>query len=180
MSIINVVNSRQNIINKTIANILGLLLICTCSQIYIPIEPVNITLQTVAVMLIALLYDLPDASKIYFSYIGLAVMGVPVFSGYSSGIHTLFGTSGGYIFGFFAAICLIDKIKSKIGCNTFIPILVNCIAGTIVIMLCGLAWLLVFFDIKTSIKVGLLPFIIPGIIKAIVLSGILRLVKILR
>ena len=177
MKVIGAINTKQNIINKTIANILGLLLICTCSQVYIPIGPVSITLQTVAIMLIALLYNFSDGSKIYFSYIGLGIMGAPVFSGYSSGINKLLSPAGGYIFGFFAAICVINKIKNKIGCNTFMSILVSCMTGTIVIMICGLAWLLVFFDIKTSIKVGLIPFIIPGIIKAIILSGILKLVK---
>ena len=162
-------------IAKELAHILmGVILFFACAKLYIPLKPVPISLQSIAVMLIALLYDKKTGMKIIASYITLGAMGVQVFAGHSAGFLYLFGPTGGYLIGYAAAICIMNIIKTKLGISSFSKILLNCLAGTSVIFACGISWLAISMGLKEALTVGLMPFIIPGMIKAIVLSAFLK------
>lgn len=177
---INKAYTEQILQYKIATYIAGILLIFACSQIYIPLEPIPITMQTVGIMLLALLYNQRDGIITYLSYLSLGMIGIPVFSGYNSGINILFGSSCGYFIGFLVAIYTMNKIKNKIGSDSFIKLAVNCLIGTIIIYFFGIAWLSISIGIKTALMVGLVPFIIPGIFKSIILSAILNLLRIIK
>jgi len=66
--------------------IIGSLLLFVMGQIAIPLEPVPITLHTVAVMLIGMTYDKKSAVSSVISYILIGAMGAPVFHDFTSGI----------------------------------------------------------------------------------------------
>lgn len=174
------VQIKQSILNKIATYISGVILLFACAQISIPIEPVPITLHTVGIMLIALLYKQRDGLIIYFTYLTCGAVGIPVFAKYSYGIHTLFGATFGYFVGFLGAIYIMNQIKAKLGINSFTKVFINCLIGTIVIYICGVTWLAMLFGIKEAIIVGVVPFILPGIFKSVLLSGLLRAVKIFK
>lgn len=180
MRTIIAMKTEQPILYKLATYMLGVFLLFACSQISIPIQPVPITLQTVGITAIALLYNYKDAVITYISYITIGSLGAPVFSNYNSGLKTLLGPCLGYFIGFLAAIYIINKIKTKIGMDSFLKIVISCISGTAVIFICGIAWLSTSLGIEAAITVGLLPFIIPGIIKSIILGGIFKLLGIIR
>ena len=54
--------------------------------------------------------------------------------------------------------------------NSFWGILSNCIMGTLVIFICGVSWLATIIGFRDAITFGVIPFIIPGAIKAFLLS----------
>jgi biotin transport system substrate-specific component len=159
---------------------LGILLLFACSQISIPLQPVPITLQTVAVMLIALTYNQDLGLKTIISYISLGALGAPVFAGFSGGISILFGPTGGYLFGFIAAVLVIIYTKRFLFVRSFIGALIACLIGNIVIFACGITWLSTIVGFEQAIKAGLLPFILPGIIKSISLAMLLRTIHFFR
>lgn len=170
----------HNPIAKELAHILmGVILLFACAKLYIPLKPVQISLQSVAIMLIALLYDKKAGMQIIASYITLGAMGVPVFSSYKAGFQYLFGPTGGYLIGFAAAIYIMNVIKIKLNMDSFSKIFLNCMAGTTIIFSCGISWLAISIGLKEALIVGLIPFIIPGIIKAIVLSAFLKGLRII-
>lgn len=77
------------------------------SQLSIPMPSgVPITLQTFAVVLtgVVLSWKLGLASTI--AYILLGAVGVPVFSGFSGGLHVLVNYTGGFIWGFLFLVLL--------------------------------------------------------------------------
>ena len=78
---------------------MGVALIAVCSWISIPL-PVPITLQTFAICLITAVLGLRLGLWAVVVYILLGAAGLPVFSGFRSGIGTLLGTTGGDIIGF--------------------------------------------------------------------------------
>ena len=78
---------------------MGVALIAVCSWISIPL-PVPITLQTFAICLITAVLGRRLGLWAVVVYILLGAAGLPVFSGFRSGIGTLLGTTGGYIIGF--------------------------------------------------------------------------------
>lgn len=61
--------------------------------------------------------------------------------------------------------------------ENFLETLLNCSIATIIIFAFGILWLCRFMNFNEAIKVGLLPFIIPGIIKIGILSIAVRFIK---
>ena len=174
-------NINAAVINKSIDKsklyFLGVLFIFACAQIFIPIKPIPITLQTVAIMSIAFIYNLKDGIRTYFLYLIAGAAGIPLFSGFNSGIDIIFGQRFGYWTGFLFAILIMNYFKEKIGMNSIYKIFINCLAGSFMIYFFGILWLSSFYGFKQALIVGLVPFIIPGIVKSVLLSGIIKLVK---
>lgn len=152
------------------------LLICA-AQLSIPLHPVPITLQTVAVMLIGLFYSKNTALKTVLAYLAIGALGAPVFANFMGGISRLFGPTGGYLMGFAPAVYCMALAKERILKDTYLSIICNCIVGHIIIFIPGLLWLSVYVGFAQAITLGLLPFIIPGTLKAVVLGAAVRYIK---
>jgi biotin transport system substrate-specific component len=145
----------------------GFFLMFASAQISIPLGHVPITLQTVAVMLIGLTYSLPEGIATLLAYIVAGSMGLPIFSNFSYGIG---GPTTGYIIGFIPAIYFMNKFRVK----SFLSIVSACFIGTVTIYTCGIAWLSTLIGFTPAITHGLVPFIIPGIAKGLILSASLK------
>ena len=95
-------NSKKRITEIAVCSLFTAI-ICILAQIVI-FTPFGVpfTLQIFAVSLGG--YILGAKKSIYsvLVYILLGVVGIPVFSGFKGGIQHLFGTTGGFIFGFLA------------------------------------------------------------------------------
>lgn len=155
----------------------GFLLLAASAQISIPIQPVPITLQTVAVMLIGLTFSPRTAMAAVGIYLSAAAFGIPVLSEWSSGWLKLTGASGGYLFGFIAAVFVMTRFRRVFPSTTFTTTFINCLLGTGVIFVFGIAWLSHFVGFNSAIQFGLIPFLIPGAIKALLLCGSLRFLR---
>jgi biotin transport system substrate-specific component len=166
---------RVNI--EAIKIVLGVIFLFASAQITIPLEPVPITMQTVALMAIALTYaNLNTALATVSSYLILGGLGVPIFAGHSFGISKLFGATGGYLIGFLPCVYIMHKISDIFGKDTIYKLFFNCLAGTAIVFVCGISWLASFIGCQQAIISGFLPFIIPGIVKAVLLTAILRMI----
>jgi biotin transport system substrate-specific component len=148
-------------------------LIGILSYISIPIPPVPITAQTIAVMLAGLLLTPMDAMLSLLIFILLGAIGVPVFSNGSSGLGVLFGPTGGYIFGFLISAGFISYFKGT-GKNIYRNLIVTTIGGIFVVYLIGIPWLAISYDMTliNAIKAGALPFLIGDLLKVILASFI--------
>ncbi len=155
----------------------GALLVALCAQINIPLEPVPITLQTVGVMLIALTFERKTALQAILCYLALGAMGAPVFSDFSGGLSVLLGTTGGYCLGFVACVAAMTTLRLRLDDQNFLHIALNCLLGTIIIFIFGVTRLSLFVGFETAIQVGLLPFILPGFIKMLLLASTLRYLR---
>ncbi len=151
----------------------GIVLIFACSQISLPLEPVPITLQTVAVMLIGLTYSKSDGLISMIAYVLAGTAGLPVFANFASGITS---PSSGYLFGFIAAVYVMNQFKEKFGLRSFLSIIFACVLGNIILFAVGIAWLSTFIGISGAITHGLMPFVAPGLIKACLLSASLKVI----
>lgn len=156
--------------------VLGVLVLFAGSQIAIPLEPVPVTMQTVAVMLIGLLYSRRAALSSVILYTVLGGMGLPIFQGFEGGISHLYGPTAGYLVGFSASVYVMTVLREYWGLQSFWGILFNCIIGTLVVFVFGVSWLASIIGLKDAIIFGVVPFILPGALKAVMLSGALRYV----
>lgn len=154
---------------------LGLLILLT--QISIPLKPVAITLQTVGVMLLGLRFERKAAIQAVLFYIVLGSLGMPIFTNFQGGIAKLMGPSGGYLIGFLFSIDVMTRIRPLLNPNNIFHLALNALIGTIIIYACGVLWLSHLIGFKAAIYGGLLPFILPGLVKILLLSGILRYLR---
>lgn len=157
--------------------IFGVGLLFLCSEHSIPLKPVPITLQTVGVMIIALCYNKTNAMKTIIAYVSLGALGVPVFVAYRSGLSVLFGANGGYYFGFILCVYVIAILREKFGEKSWYHLVAYSLLGTCSVFLIGLPWLGYFIGPQKAIEFGLLPFIIPGCLKAFVTVAAVRAFK---
>ncbi len=164
---------KQNKTSRMIKIALMAALVGILSYISIPIPPIPITAQTIAVMLAGLLLTPIDAMLSLLIFILLGAIGVPVFSNGSSGLGVLFGPTGGYIFGFLISAGFISYFKGT-GENIYRNLIVTTIGGIFVVYLIGIPWLAISYDmtLMNAIKAGAIPFLIGDLLKVILASFI--------
>ncbi len=143
---------------------------CVLAPFSLPIGPVPISLTNLAIYFSLYVLGTKFSCMSYVIYLLIGFIGVPVFSGFTSGPGKLLGPTGGYLIGFLPmaliAGLLIDKfISSRIIC------LLGMICGTIVAYAFGTAWLAyqAGMDWKAALMAGVIPFI-PGDLAKMVLA----------
>ena len=156
--------------NLTLIGILTAIL-CICSPFAFPLGAIPVTISILAVFLISCLSSPKQSIVAVIIYILLGATGIPVFSGFTGGIHQIAGITGGYILGYipcsFTVSLLINKFENK---KYIYPL--SMIIGTAECYIIGTVWYSVqanmnFFD---ALTVCVLPFIFGDIIKIAVAS----------
>lgn len=151
----------------------GVMLIFAGAQIVIPIQPVHVTLHTLAAMLIGLTYRPKEAATTFASFIALGLIGLPVFSNLSSGFLYFAGPVGGYYIGMFLAATAMSYVRTKFDTST----LLTCLLGQLLIYIPGVLWLSSFIGLEAAVYKGFMVFIPSGIAKLILLVMIFRALK---
>lgn len=148
--------------------------IALCAQIAfnVPFSPVPITGQTFAVVLTGALLGSRRGGLAIIAYLLEGISGLPVFAQAQFGIVHLVGPTGGYLIGFIPAAYL-SGLLAEFGWGKTIPGALGVMTiGTIVIFVCGLSWLNIFFGNNNILELGLYPYL-PGAVIKIVLATVL-------
>lgn len=101
-------------------------------------------------------------------YVGLGALGLPVFSGGGNGMASVFGPSGGFIFGYIIMAFTIGFITDK-GNHSAVKNIIAVVVGNVLMFALGLVWLKAKLDLSMArtIAVGLTPFLIGNTLKII-------------
>ncbi|MCX5774515.1 MAG: biotin transporter BioY [Fusobacteria bacterium] len=172
-------NGLQKMTFSVLLVILGVLIYALSARVYfyLPFTPVPITGQTLVVFLLSPLYGRRLATVSIMSYIGLGIIGLPMFVGIS-GIHILFSPTFGYLIGMCVAACFMGEISSKglLKDNFYSFNVLLC--STAVIYICGILWLGFFVGYSLQlILIGVVPFILGDSIKIFLAYGLLTPLK---
>jgi biotin transport system substrate-specific component len=143
------------------------------AQVAIPLWPVPITGQTLAVLLVGSALGATRGALSMVLYAVLGIVGLPVFSEHSSGIGVIGGFSGGYIVGFIFSAALVGWIAQSDWDHRIWRAILSALAGTVVTFVFGLVWLWATLglagypnDLNSVLIGGFTPFIIGGLVKA--------------
>ena len=133
----------------------------------LPISPVPVTMQELAVCLAAAILGSRLAVLSQLIYIAVGIIGMPVFSGSTAGLARLIGPTGGYITGFLLSSFVIGKIVEQRPLPTLPGTFLAMLCGLIVIYTCGMLQLSLVLGIslKAAFISGVVPFIGMAIIK---------------
>ncbi len=151
--------------DSLIKMLVGSIFIAVCAQIHVPMHPVPMTMQPFAVIILGLLFPWRQAAGAVVMYIAETAMGLPVLVGFAGGLHTLFGTTAGYIWGYIPMIVVISYLLQVFGKRSFLTKVVAVLAGQIVQLTCGVTVLAGFIGLESSIMFGLFPFVVQDLIK---------------
>ncbi len=128
-------------------------LISIGAWVSIPFFPVPLTLQTLFVLLAGAVMKRYAVIPVSL-YVLLGALGLPVYHTGVTGIGVLLGPTGGYLIGFIFAALIVGLAYEHTSETIRIT---GLIAGTIVIYIFGLAWLMY------SLAIGFVPAVISGV-----------------
>jgi biotin transport system substrate-specific component len=167
----------RTLVMDVVLVVAGAALVTVLAQVAIPLWPVPITGQTLAVLLVGSTLGWARGAISMVLYAVLGLVGLPVYSDGSHGAGVLFGATGGYIIGFIVSAALVGWLAERQWDRKVLKAIVTFVAGSVVVFAIGLPWLAVVLhtDLPTTLQYGLYPFIIGGIIKAVIAAGLLPL-----
>ena len=146
--------------------------LCMVSPVMIPIpfSPVPMTLATFGIYIVASFLGRKQGMVCVLAYILLGMVGLPVFSGFSSGIITLAGPTGGYVIGYLPCVFLIGWLLEKKGNqNKKVWYFFSFVCGTICCYLFGTIWFMIVmggtYTIGQTLLVCVVPYLFFDIIK---------------
>lgn len=156
-------------------------IIAVCAFITIPVGAIPITLQTLAVCLVAGLFGAERGTAAVVIYTLLGAVGVPVFSGLKGGIGVLAGPTGGYIFGFIFTALITGIVSDK---TKKLPYLIMGMAlGVAACYASGTAWFVHSTEetaaliLSKTLSLCVTPFIIPDLVKIIIAAVLVNRLK---
>jgi len=147
------------------------------AQIEIPHHPVPFTLQTLFVLLAGAFLGMRNGALSQMLYVVLGVLGLPVFSGFGSGIGRIIGPTGGYLLSFpFAALAVGYILQKK---NGFLWSLGAMTLGLLIIFSLGTIQLyaVYFHDWSQAFVSGFLIFSWWDLLKLFAASSIYSAVR---
>ncbi len=139
------------------------------SWIAIPFA-VSITMQLAAIFIISLLFGLKISLASVLLYIFIGFCGLPVFSGFNSGLSAILGPTGGFIIGFIFIPVIINAFKlSKTSAK--MSTLLSMLFSLLACYALGVIWYWKIYARTTDVgfigafSVCVVPFLIPDILK---------------
>ena len=152
--------------------IFGSLMIALFAQISVPMYPVPITGQTLAITVVGLALGRKAGISAVLLYLAQGAIGLPVFASGAAGLATFFGPTGGYLYGFIASVAILGYFSDKGILKSYFMSTVVALIATAAVFVFGLIHLSFFVPKESLLQFGLYPFMIGGIIKAVLAAAL--------
>jgi len=148
-----------------------------CAQVsfHLPITPVPVTLQTLAVLLTGAALGSRRGGLAMLVYLAEGAAGLPVFAGGSGGFIHLVGFTAGYLWAYpIAAFATGLLCERRLDRSIFTSALAM-LPGTLIIYALGVSWLAVVLSLNPlkAFMLGMLPFIPGDILKLVIAAALL-------
>jgi biotin transport system substrate-specific component len=146
----------------------GTLLLTLSAKTRVVLGPVDMSLQTLAVMLIAATFGMRLGLATLLLYLAEGASGLPVFQGTPErgiGIAYMLGTTGGYLAGFVAVAAIVGWAADRGLDRSFFRFLGVLLVAEVVMLALGYAWLATIIGPQAAWTGGVVPFIVPDLVK---------------
>ena len=152
---------------KAAAVLLGTLVLAIASQISVPMLPVPMTMQTLAVMLVGALYGWRLGALTVLAWLGEAALGLPVLANGAGGLAPFMGPTAGYLASFPLVVALVGWLAER-GWNGSRPAFAFAamLLGHALCLAFGAAWLATLIGAEKAVLAGVVPFLLGSLVKS--------------
>lgn len=153
----------------------GTAILALSSRIEVPMVPVPVTLQTLAVTMIGALYGWRLGALTVLAWLGEAAVGLPVLASGKFGLAPFVGPTAGYLFAFPLVAMLTGWLAERgwtgaaVG-RSFLAML----AGNLLCLALGYAWLATLIGAEKAFVAGVAPFLVGAVLKSAIGAAALR------
>lgn len=133
-----------------------------CAQLVIPIQPVPITMGTLAILMAGAMLGPKYGFLAILGYVLLGAVGAPVFSLGRSGVAMLSGPSGGFMLSWPFVALTVGFFVERFG-KSYMGIIASMLLGNVVCYTFGITWFMFLTGtgLIPALTACMLPFI-PG------------------
>ena len=166
----------SKIIKYAFIALIGSIILAISSKIKIPFYPVPMTMQTLVVLAIGVIFGWKLGVATISLYLFEGIIGLPVFAGTPEkgvGLVYFTGPTMGYLLGFIPAVFFSGLLKFDSKFNLIVRFILNFALyafSVSFIYILGLIWLLNFVPIEKLWALGALPFLPAEILKISLLA----------
>jgi biotin transport system substrate-specific component len=156
--------ARSNILTQLALAVGGSLLLAASAHVQVPFWPVPLTMQTLAVLLIGIVYGPELGAATVLLYLAEGASGLPMFAK-GGGIAYLTGPTSGYLVSYPIAAAIVGWMTSGGRGRSFVYALLGCLAAEVVIFALGFGWLATFIGASKAWLAGVQPFLLGDAVK---------------
>ncbi len=165
----------QRLAWQVVLAVLGTLVLSISAKIKVPMWPVDASLQTLAVFVIAASYGMRLGTATLLLYLLEGALGLPVFQGTPErgiGLAYMAGPTGGYLVGFVVAAAIIGWCADRGWDRNPFKLLGVMVVAEVAMLALGALWLAHLFGIDKAFVYGIGPFIITDLLKIVLAACI--------
>ncbi len=157
--------------------LLGSAFIAISAQLSVPMFPVPMTMQTLAISVIGLTFGARLAGLTLLAYLVEGALGLPVFAGGGAGILKLVGPTSGFLWGFVGMAFLTGWMAENGFSRGFVRLFIAAFVPATLVFVPGVLglWALTPLDLSGAFNAGALPFLVGDVVKstlaALVVTG---------
>lgn len=161
----------------------GVVVVAALAQLEVPMFPVPITGQTLGVVLVGAALGARRGAIALTSYLLLALAGLPILAGFSGGPASVLSPSFGFVIGFIPAAAIAGWFAQRRWDRSPLWGFLGFAAASVVPFLFGVPYMMLILatvlgapvGFGAALEMGVLPFIIGGVIKAAIAAALLPL-----
>ncbi len=164
--------------------VVGSILLWVSAKTQVPFFPVPMTLQTLALLLIAATCGFRLGLAVVGLYMIEGMLGLPVFSSSPErgiGIAYMTGPTGGYLAGFVVATALVGWFSERGAAESAVKLFAVMFVGVVLVLALGFIWLSTFIGPQAAFSAGIAPFLLGELFKvgiaAMMVPAAARLLK---
>ena len=168
--------TQARLLRGVVLAVLGTLILWASAKVNVPMWPVPMTMQTFAVMVLAMAYGSRLGTATVLLYLAEGAMGLPVFAGTPEkgiGLAYMAGPTGGYLAGFVVCAALVGWLADRGWDRNFGLGVLAYLAGTVAIFGLGVGWLSTLIGFEKAIAAGLVPFVVGAVLKIALAAGLM-------
>lgn len=148
----------------------GTALLTLSAKVTVPMWPVQMSLQTLAVLVVGATLGLRLGTVTVLAYLAQGAAGLPVFQGTPAqgvGLAYMVGPTGGYLVGFVVMAALAGWAADRGWGRNPLRMGAAMLTGEVVMLALGATWLGVIFGAERAFALGVGPFLAGDLVKLV-------------
>lgn len=161
---------------QIVAAVSGTLLLALSAKTKVVLGPVDMSMQTLAILVLASAFGLRLGVATLLLYLAEGAMGLPVFQGTPEkgiGLAYMVGPTGGYLLGFVAMAAIVGWAADRGWDRNPAKMFGAMLTGEVAMLALGFAWLSVLIGTENAWQFGVVPFVLADLVKVALAAAIL-------